>query len=145
MLRAPSARFLAARKPWPGALDPGLKAARLITVRVQVPAEGEQLAAETAWRPDARQPPPTPDSCCGRGCADCVWITYWERMNAYEAAERVRAGKGPADAPAYVVPRPAVGGAGRRHTADELYGQAARSTGSATGYMSARDAKLRKA
>jgi hypothetical protein len=24
-----------------------------------------------------REPPPEPDSCCGRGCSGCVWESYY--------------------------------------------------------------------
>ena len=29
---------------------------------------------------------PGPEECCGRGCAECVWTTYWDDLKAYEAA-----------------------------------------------------------
>ena len=35
--------------------------------------------------------PPTPPeegSCCGNGCADCVWVQYWEDCSKYEQLHR---------------------------------------------------------
>ncbi|WBY03118.1 oxidoreductase-like domain-containing protein [Ramlibacter tataouinensis] len=26
------------------------------------------------------QPPPTPTTCCGRGCAGCVWESYFDAV-----------------------------------------------------------------
>lgn len=27
-----------------------------------------------------RQPPPVPTTCCGRGCAGCVWESYFDAV-----------------------------------------------------------------
>ncbi|CAM9679641.1 unnamed protein product [Scytosiphon promiscuus] len=36
--------------------------------------------------------PEEPDAaeCCGNGCATCVWIGYWEELQAWEEAQRER-------------------------------------------------------
>jgi hypothetical protein len=28
-----------------------------------------------------RQPPPEPDSCCGRGCNGCVWEAWYDAVD----------------------------------------------------------------
>ncbi|CAB1097288.1 unnamed protein product [Ectocarpus sp. CCAP 1310/34] len=33
---------------------------------------------------------PEAEECCGNGCATCVWIGYWEELQAWEEAERER-------------------------------------------------------
>jgi len=30
---------------------------------------------------------PSPDECCGRGCEECVWMTYWKDLKCFEAAQ----------------------------------------------------------
>jgi hypothetical protein len=92
-----------------------------------------------AWSASSGQPPPEPSNCCGVGCVDCVWISHWERMNEFDAWSRAQQGRPQATAPAYAVPKPAVGGAGRGASAGAVYGQARRLTGSSSGYKSARD------
>ena len=41
-------------------------------------------AAGTPMRPLE----PNPAECCGTGCRACVWITYWEKMNLFEAKSK---------------------------------------------------------
>ena len=89
-----------------------------------------------AWEAGVGKPPPEPDNCCGIGCVDCVWISYWERMNAFAEAERERQGLQPSPRAAYVVPPPSPGGAGRGFTAADVSGQPRRKTGSTVGYKS---------
>ncbi|CAM9373738.1 unnamed protein product [Ectocarpus sp. 12 AP-2014] len=38
----------------------------------------------------ARPEEPEAEECCGNGCATCVWIGYWEELQAWEEAERER-------------------------------------------------------
>ncbi|CAM9756518.1 unnamed protein product [Ectocarpus fasciculatus] len=33
---------------------------------------------------------PEAEECCGNGCATCVWIGYWEELQAWEEAQRER-------------------------------------------------------
>ena len=60
-------------------------------------------------------------------------------MNEFAAGERQRRGLPPLLVPAYVVPSPAPGGAGRGLTAADVWFQERRLTGSTSGYKSARD------
>ena len=113
------------------------------TPRARLVAFGQLLARHmkelAAWNASAGQPPPEPDNCCGIGCVDCVWITYWERMNEFAEEERKTQGLGPPSSPAHIVPKPAAGGAGRGFTAADVSGQPRRKTGSAVGYRSKSD------
>ena len=94
----------------------------------------------TSWEYSAGgAPPSSPTNCCGVGCVDCVWITHWKQMNEFSARERERQGLPPLLAPAYEVPSPAPGGAGRGLTAADVCFQERRLTGSTSGYKSARD------
>lgn len=36
---------------------------------------------------------PEPDDCCGRGCAECVWTSYWEELKAFETQEAAAQGR----------------------------------------------------
>lgn len=42
----------------------------------------ERLGAQLLARgiTDFRAPPPTPTSCCGRGCNGCVWEGYFQAV-----------------------------------------------------------------
>ncbi|MFZ4539390.1 oxidoreductase-like domain-containing protein [Propionivibrio sp.] len=35
-----------------------------------------------------RPPPPTPSTCCGRGCNGCVWEGYFEALNYWRDQAR---------------------------------------------------------
>ncbi|WP_294251096.1 oxidoreductase-like domain-containing protein [Propionivibrio sp.] len=39
-----------------------------------------------------RQPPPVPNTCCGRGCNGCVWQGYFEALSYWrdQASELLR-------------------------------------------------------
>ena len=114
-----------------------LLARRLLVVPRQLHVRHMKELA--AWSASAGQPPAEPDNCCGIGCVDCVWISYWERMNEFAELERQNQGLDPPASPAHVVPQPAPGGAGRGFTAADVSGQPRRKTGSATGYKSKSD------
>jgi hypothetical protein len=47
------------------------------------------------------QPPPEPDpnECCGRGCAECVWTVYVERLQQYNAEMAALGGHAPPEDP----------------------------------------------
>ena len=56
--------------------------------------ERSKAAAKRATAPVAvnkvgPQPPEEPDpaSCCGNDCQRCVWIVYWEELQAWEQAQ----------------------------------------------------------
>ncbi|WP_365680422.1 oxidoreductase-like domain-containing protein [Propionivibrio sp.] len=53
-------------------------------------SEIEALLA--ARRLSMRQPPPVPNTCCGRGCNGCVWQGYFEALSYWrdQASELLR-------------------------------------------------------
>eukprot|EP00850_Spirogloea_muscicola_P008791 SM000048S16503 [mRNA] locus=s48:86950:87210:- [translate_table: standard] len=59
-------------------------------------------AAEREAAPGSPPDRPDPDDCCGGGCAPCVWDTYYDQLEAYEArlaaAQAAAAAAGPAAA-----------------------------------------------
>ena len=130
-----------------GALCLGIASTRRQSVwprkKVTAAGCGTGPATETkvlpAWIASSGHPPPLPDNCCGVGCVDCVWISYWERLNEFEVWRCVKGGGAAADAPKHPVPPAAVGGAGRGVSAASVYGQRRRLTGSSSGYKSAGD------
>jgi len=44
------------------------------TALAMLTALRELALARQVW---LREPPPQPDSCCGRGCNGCVWESYY--------------------------------------------------------------------
>jgi hypothetical protein len=55
--------------------------------------EAESIIAVIQARLDERglhhrPPPPVPTSCCGRGCAGCVWGGYYEALSCWRADAR---------------------------------------------------------
>jgi hypothetical protein len=42
-----------------------------------------------------RDPPPEPDSCCGRGCNGCVWESYYAAAACWQQDALIAIGRAP--------------------------------------------------
>jgi hypothetical protein len=52
---------------------------RLIAISPEDEADAKRASAELA----NLQPPVEPTTCCGNGCAECVWLSYAEEVENY--------------------------------------------------------------
>lgn len=58
--------------------------ARALISSVQLRAHGAGLSL--------REPPPEPSSCCGRGCAECVWHSYLDAVDYWQQEALLKLG-----------------------------------------------------
>lgn len=50
---------------------------------------GVRLPKGIIKKEDGEKPEePHESECCGNGCQDCVWVTYWEALQEWENAKK---------------------------------------------------------
>ncbi|CAM9256125.1 unnamed protein product [Ectocarpus sp. 13 AM-2016] len=68
------------------ALERKLDSTQQASAGAAQPDRQSSRVRNTLTRPEE----PEAEECCGNGCATCVWIGYWEELQAWEEAERER-------------------------------------------------------
>ena len=57
--------------------------ARLNQKSAQIQSEGKNKKEEKKIV-EEKPVEPEPYECCGNGCADCVWVDYWQRLEQWK-------------------------------------------------------------